>query len=219
MEQINESQQPQGTRASWFKRYGYSLIVLAICVAMGAYIYAKQVKADTLPVQGQGTEFSYEDTAGNQVSLSNTNGKARLLYFFFASCPDVCPPTTALMSKVQDELKSDGVFGNKVEFMSVTIDPTHDTTDVLKKYANTFDADPSGWKFLRGDEQATADLAKKYQLLVVKDQDGNYSHMNLIVLLDKKGQIRVWINVIDYIGQGEHNLQPSDMAKEIKSLL
>ncbi|BBI35126.1 SCO family protein [Cohnella abietis] len=207
----------QSKQQSWVKRYGFSLIVLCMCIVMGYFILAQQNKSEELPVLDQGAEFSYPDTDGNTVTLSNTDGKARLLYFFFANCPDVCPPTTALMSKVQDELKEDGVFGNKVEFLSVTIDPMHDTTDVLKKYAKMFDTDPSGWKFLRGDvEEEIAALAKKYGILVGKDPDGNYFHMNLIVLLDKKGQIRDLINANDYI---EGTKTPSDMAKMIKSLL
>ena len=211
--------EPAKPQRSWLKRYGFSLFVLGLCIVMGYYILMQQNKGDELPAQGQGAEFSYLDSDGNTVTLSGTNGKARLLYFFFATCPDVCPPTTALMSKVQDELKEDGVFGSEVEFLSVTIDPTHDTPEVLKDYAERFDTDPNGWKFLRGDEKETAELAEKYQILVTKDDKGNFGHMNLIVLLDKEGQIRDWISANDYFDEGENNLSPSDMAKKIKSVL
>ncbi|QMV40915.1 SCO family protein [Cohnella cholangitidis] len=203
----------------WIQRYGFSLIVLALCLVLGYFILAQQNKEGELPLQGQGAEFSYTDTNGENVTLANTNGKARLLYFFFANCPDVCPPTTFLMSQVQDELKEDGVFGDEVQFLSVTIDPNNDTTEALKDYAERFDADPKGWKFLRGDEKETAELARKYQILVTKDAQGNFGHMNLIVLLDKDGQIRDWISANDYIEEGGDNLSPSDMAKKIKSLL
>ncbi len=190
---------------------------------MGYYIIMQQNKSEadeTMPAQGLGAEFSFADSDGNTVTLSGTNGKTRLLYFFFASCPDVCPPTTALMSKVQDELKADGVFGSEVEFLSVTIDPDNDTPEVLKEYAERFDADPSGWKFLRGDDQKeTAALARKYQIDAGKNEDGSFYHMNLIVLLDKEGQMRDWISLNDYMDQGEDNLTPADMAKKIKSLL
>ncbi|WP_239618690.1 SCO family protein [Cohnella mopanensis] len=211
--------EPSRPQSSWLKRYGFSLLVLGLCIVLGYFILMQQNKKDELPMQGQGEEFSYTDMNGENVTLSGTNGKARLLYFFFANCPDVCPPTTFLMSQVQDELIEDGVFGDKVEFLSVTIDPTRDTPEVLKDYAKRFAADPKGWKFLRGDEQETADLARKYQILVTKDAEGNFGHMNLIVLLDKNGQIRDWISANDYIEEGADNLSPSDMAKKIKSLL
>lgn len=195
------------------------MVVLGLCLVMGYYILMQQNKKDELPVQGKGAEFSFTDSDGANVTLSGSNGKARLLYFFFASCPDVCPPTTFLMSQVQDVLKEDGVFGDKVEFLSVTIDPTHDTPEVLKDYAKRFNADPNGWKFLRGDEKGTADLAHKYEILVTKGDDGSFGHMNLIVLLDKEGQIRDYITLTDYLEQGAKNLTAKDMAKKIESLL
>lgn len=214
-----ESSQGKPPQRPWLRRYGFSMLVLGLCIVMGYFILMQQNQADELPVQGQGAEFAYADTEGNTVTLSGTNGKARLLYFFFASCPDVCPPTTAIMSKVQDELKTEGVFGNKVEFLSVTIDPIHDTPEVLKDYAKRYGTDPTGWKFLRGDEKDTFALAEKYEMMAGKDKDGNFFHSNLIVLLDKKGQIRDWISANDYFMEGENNLAPSDMAKKIKSLL
>ncbi|MFC4303857.1 SCO family protein [Cohnella boryungensis] len=207
------------TPKPWLRRYGFSLVLLVLCAVMGYFILQQNNKKDELPVQGQGAEFSYTDVNGENVTLSNTNGKARLLYFFFANCPDVCPPTTFLMSQVQDELKEDGVFGKEVEFLSVTIDPERDTAENLKEYASRFDADPEGWKFLRGEEQETAEMARKYQILVNKDDEGNFGHMNLIVLLDKDGQIRDWISANDYIEEGENRRSPSDMAKIIKSVL
>lgn len=219
MEQSGDQQMQPKQQRTFLQRYAFPLIVLALCAGMGVYLLLNQVKKPELPVLAQGTEFSYSDMNGETVTLSGTNGKVRLLYFFFANCPDVCPPTTFVMSQVQDELKKDGVFGDKVQFLSVTIDPSHDTSEVLKKYAERFHADPKGWKFLRGDEKATDELANKYLTDVGKDKDGNYWHMNLIILLDQDGQIRDLISANDYIEPGPKKLNPSDMVKQIKSLL
>ncbi len=220
---VVEPVKPDKPQKPWLQRYGFSLIVLALCVVMGYFILQQQNKKDELAVFGQGEEFSYTDMNGENVSLSGTNGKVRLLYFFFANCPDVCPPTTFVMSQVQDELKEEGLFGKEVQFLSVTIDPERDTPELLRDYAKRFDADPEGWKFLRGDEKETAALAEKYNILVQKDKDGNFGHMNLIVLLDKKGQIRDWISANDFIdleaGFNSDILSPSEMTKKIKSIL
>ncbi|MFC4597063.1 SCO family protein [Cohnella hongkongensis] len=205
----------------WLQRYGFSLVVLALCIVMGYFILEQQNKKDELPVQGPGVEFSYADMYGENVSLSGTNGKVRLLYFFFANCPDVCPPTTFVMSEVQDELMEQGLFGTEVQFLSVTIDPERDTPEMLQDYAKRFEADREGWKFLRGDEQETAALAREYGVFVQKDNEGNFGHMNVIVLLDKQGQIRDWISANDYIDleAGAEKLSPSELTRLIKSLL
>ena len=161
------------------------------------------------------------DTDGNTVTLSGTNGKAQASIFLLRELPGCVSAyygvNVASAGRVEGRRR---IRGRGAISLSVTIDPAHDTTDVLKDYANRFDTDPKGWKFLRGDEKETAALAEKYGISVYKDpKTGDFSHMNLIVLLDKDGQIREWINVNDYIEEGENNLSPSEMAKMIKSVL
>ena len=45
--------------------------------------------------------------------LQDMNGKVRLVYFFYSFCPDVCLPTTFLISQVQDALKKKDLLGTK----------------------------------------------------------------------------------------------------------
>jgi|GEM_PF-640814 len=212
--QDDRQAKPQG--ASKSKRYVFPLIVLAVCVALAAYLYWNQNAAAKYE---KGADFSYLDVDGNTVTLENTNGAVRLLYFFFSYCPDVCPPSTFILSQVQDELKKEGLFGDKVKFLQVTIDPERDTPERLKEYAAMYDADLTGWKFLRGDEKETAELAGKYKIMVIKDKDGNFGHSNLFVLLDKKGRIREWISANDFILYGEKNRPVSDLVNKIKALV
>lgn len=215
----------QEQNRTFLQRYTFPLVMLAICLALGGYLLYSQneanKKANELPVQEGGTDFSFTDTDGNEVTLQNTNGKARLLYFFFASCPDVCPPTTAILSQVQDKLKEEGLFGDRVEFLSVSVDPARDTTKVLKDYADTFDADLSGWKFLRGEEKETAEIAEKFGIGVFKNEDGSFTHSNSIVLLDENGKIRDWISGMEYIDPeaGDRKLKPEDMVAIVKKVL
>lgn len=198
-------------------KFLFPLIVLGICLVLAGYIFWSQYGSSKYP---QGADFSLTSMNGETVSLKSTNGDVRLLYFFFSYCPDVCPPTTYLLSQVQDELKKDGLFGSKVKFLSVTIDPTRDTPERLKEFSGQFEADESGWEFLRGeDEQATFDLAKQYQIFASKDADGNFGHSNLFVLLDKKGKIRDWISPNDYFMNGKDNKPISEIVEQIKALL
>lgn len=199
------------------RRYAFPLIVLAVCVVLGGYLWWSQSPASAK--YEKGADFSYLDVDGNTVTLENTNGAVRVLYFFFSYCPDVCPPTTFLLSQAQEELKKEGLFGDKVKFLSVTIDPERDTPERLREFAGMFDADLSGWKFLRGDEQETAELAGKYKVMVGKDKNGEFWHANLIVLLDKKGNIREWVSANDFILYGKDNRPLADLVNKIKALV
>lgn len=198
------------------RKYVFPLIVLGVCLALGGYLLYSQYGSSKYE---KGADFSYTDIEGNNVTLKNTNGKARVLYFFFSHCPDVCPPSTFLLSQVQEELKKEGLFGKEVQFLSVTIDPERDTPERLKEFGDSFEVDYSGWKFLRGDEKETAELARKYQVMVAKDAEGNFGHSNLFILLDKKGQIREWISANDYFMYGDKNLPLSDLVQRIKKVL
>ncbi|THF82624.1 SCO family protein [Cohnella fermenti] len=205
-------------KKSFGKRYAFPMILFGLCIIMAVFLLVSNNKDETkLADEGAATDFTYQDIDGNSVTMSDTNGKVRLVYFFYSNCPDVCPPTTFMMSQVQEMLKADGDFGTKAEFLSITIDPVRDTPEALRVFGDKFGADYTGWKFLRGDEAETAKLAEKYQLGVIKDNDGNFGHSNLIVVVDKKGRIR------DFISP-QANGSPSDMSaeelyKEMKSLM
>ena len=60
-------------------------------------------------------------------------GKRVIINFFFTTCTDICPLTTARMAVLQEKL-GDSV-GRDVEMYSITIDPEHDSPPVLKRYA------------------------------------------------------------------------------------
>src|SRR5690606_15686923 len=49
-----------------------------------------------------------------------------------------------------------GLFGDKVRFVSITMDPEYDTPEVLKDYGERMGADLSGWDFLSGSVTETA---------------------------------------------------------------
>ncbi|RUS46162.1 SCO family protein [Cohnella sp. AR92] len=194
------------------------MILFGLCIILAVFLLVNnnKDKNDTLTDKGAAADFTYNDIDGNPFTMSEQNGKVRLVYFFYSNCPDVCPPTTFMMSQVQNMLKDEGKFGDKVEFVSITIDPERDTPEALKKFFDKFNADYNGWKILRGDEKETAELARKYQLLVSKDEEGNFGHMNLIVLVDKKGRMR------DFISPQANNpsdTSPEQLYDEIKSLM
>ncbi|WP_084134862.1 SCO family protein [Paenibacillus harenae] len=181
------------------KKHSFKIAVLALCAAMGIYLFFTYAAApkQELPVMEAAPAFEMQNIDGQPVSLASTNGKARIVYFYFANCPDVCPPTTFLLSQVQDQLEAEGKLGSKAELISITFDPERDTPDVIRDFADRLDADFNGWHFLRGEETETLQLAKDFGVGVVKEEDGSFTHMNVISLVDQDGQIRKWINGSD----------------------
>ncbi len=74
-------------------------------------------------------------------------GKIVLISFMYTTCADICPLTTARIAQLEDKLGE--MVGRDIFFVSMTVDPEHDTPENLKAFASAFDAGP-GWLFLTG---------------------------------------------------------------------
>jgi protein SCO1/2 len=76
-------------------------------------------------------------------------GKTVAIEFIFTSCTTICPPLTATLRKVQQELGER--VGREIQLISVTVDPANDTSQRLKEFSDQFEAGP-GWSFVTGNQ-------------------------------------------------------------------
>jgi protein SCO1/2 len=116
---------------------------------------------------------------------------------------------TPMMSLVQDRLGGD--FGSKIAFASITVDPEHDTPEMLKLYAQMYGANVVGWSFLTGPPQVIADLTRRYGVFAAKDANGDIEHTFLTSIVDQGGMIRV-----QYLGV---RFDPEEFRRDLVSLL
>ncbi len=178
-------------------RFWFPGALVIMCLIIVIMIWKPFGPTSDLREFGLAPDFQLKDTEGTAVTLDNTAGKVRLFYFFFSYCPDVCPPTTAMLSKLQTELKARDIFADQTAIFSITFDPTRDTTEQLLNYSANYNVDYNGWSFLRGEEDYTMQLAKDFAVSVIKDKEGNFFHQNMFVLVDDNGQIRAWYDAND----------------------
>jgi protein SCO1/2 len=176
---------------AFIKRHWFTLAVAVLVLAIAAALAAKYGAGKSpYKVIKPAPNFQLSNIDGSPVTLTDTTGKVRLVYFYFSYCADVCPATTYMLSKVQDYLMEKGYWGNRTALYSITFDPVRDTPERLKQFSSQFVKDPSGWYFLRGEEAATKELARQYGVIVEKDKDGNFIHSNMVILVDKDNNIR-----------------------------
>lgn len=134
---------------------------------------------------------------GDTVSLSDLKGKIVVADFFFTRCPVVCPKMTNNMKRLQDAILNNSRAGSRepdfIHFVSFTVDPVHDSAEVLKKYADRHGIDPRNWWLLTGDKAQIYDLALEGMKLGINDTevDTAFIHPQKFVLLDKERVIRV----------------------------
>jgi protein SCO1/2 len=100
-------------------------------------------------------------------------GKVVALELIYTTCKYNCPLETARMVQVQ-KLLGDRM-GKDVFFYSITIDPEHDTPEVLKEYASKYRVGP-GWLFLTGKPADIKLISKRLgldKLPTGNDPDGH----------------------------------------------
>lgn len=138
---------------------------------------------------GKVPAFELTNQEGQKISDKSYLGKVYVVEFFFSTCPTICPKMNRNMVDIQNMFFGNPNFG----IASISIDPTHDTPQVLKDHAKLIGAKSSNWHFLTGDQQYIFDLANKgFNVYAGKNPKipGGFEHSGFFALIDKKGNIR-----------------------------
>lgn len=133
--------------------------------------------------------FSFTDQNGNTVTNKDYEGKVYVLEFFFTTCPTICPRMNRNLVQIQEEFKGFDNFG----VASFTINPEHDTVEVLKAYAENYKITNPNWHLMTGNEEQIYKLANEgFNLYTAKDDEaeGGFEHSGNFALIDKNGFIR-----------------------------
>jgi len=124
---------------------------------------------------------------GTLVSLPDelNDGRAVVLNFIFTTCTAICPVTSKVFSQLQSKL---GSYRNKVHLVSISIDPEHDTPEVLREYAKKFGAG-EGWQFYTGTQAAS--IAAQRAFNVYRGDKMDHAPVTLLRLSPDKPWIRI----------------------------
>lgn len=142
---------------------------------------------------------------GKQVSLNNDlKGKILIVDFFFTKCPDVCPKLTSNMLLLQKAFKKDTKseinYDTTMRFISITVDPAHDSVPALRAYADRFNANHDRWWFLTGNRAAIYNYARNELHVTMQPGDGgaeDFIHSQKMVLIDQDRYIRGYYDGLD----------------------
>jgi len=138
-------------------------------------------------------EFKLSASGGRTFTEDDLRGKTVLLFFGYASCPDVCPTTMAHLTEVLRRL---GDKARDVRIVFVSVDPHRDKPDVLQAYVDAFNRNAIG---LTGTESQIAALARRYRVAyqIEKPRPGDdpdvydVTHSRGIYIFDRHGKARL----------------------------
>ena len=129
-------------------------------------------------------------TQNNQViHLQDFRGKLVLLYFGYASCPDVCPTSLALLSSALKALSAEETA--QIQPIFISVDPERDNGTKLMDYARYFFPSFIG---VTGSEQEIQRTAMQYGAFYSKVKSNSamgytVDHSSNSYLLGKDGQL------------------------------
>ena len=117
------------------------------------------------------------------------SGRVWIADFVYTTCAGPCPMLSANMAGLQKRLPK------SVGLLSFTVDPDHDSPEVLTVYARKFGADPQRWFFVTGEKPALVKLFRDgFQIAVAESaaapEGQNVAHTTKFVLIDGDGKIR-----------------------------
>jgi protein SCO1/2 len=133
-------------------------------------------------------EFLLIDDRGKPVSVRDFRGRWLIVYFGFTQCPDLC---SAAMLTLSSALRSLGPDAERLQAAFVTIDPEHDTADVLTRYLANFG---SGIVGLTGTPAQIAAAAASFGAYARPAEQGgspaaSIMHSSTLYLLDPEGNL------------------------------
>lgn len=193
------------------------LIVLSAAVAGWWLSAARQPLA---PQLGNGTlieparqlaEFELVDAAGSRFGSDHLQGGWHLLFFGFASCPDVCPLTLATLHEASGKL-ADLPAAQRPRVVMISVDPARDDPARLAAYVQHFDPSFAG---ITGTREQLDGLARDFgvPILIGQPDAGGYytvDHGASLFLVDPRGRLRAILSA-------PH--EPAGIADSVRAVL
>ena len=156
-------------------------------------------------------DFAFTNQDGEHISLHQYRGKVLLVTFIYTRCPfpDFCPRMSSNFAEIDKQADADPSLASTY-LLSVSFDPEHDTSKVLRNYgfsvAHTHDAALfRRWEFAVPKKDDLPKIADFFAL-TVKPEGGMITHNLSTAVIGPDGKIVSWYHGGDW--------QVSDLIKD-----
>ena len=165
---------------------------------------------------GAAPDFRLTDQLGRSASAEDLRGRVVVVNFIYTSCRDTCPLLSLRMQALQERLREETLLGGRVQLLSFTVDPEHDTPEVLRPYAERSGADPQAWRFLTGSRHEVVPVIERgfFQAVVPiatpqavqtghpgggeAHEHAEVMHSNRFILIDRQGRMRALYDGLEF---------------------
>ncbi len=165
-----------------------------------------------LPVLAELPAIDLVRSDGETVTGADLAGTPWVADFVFTRCVTSCPILTSRMQGIGDDLTE----GEDFRRVSITVDPAHDTPEVLAEYQARRKL-PESWWWLTGEPEAVLTLTREGFLLGVEENPGNERdpilHSTRLVLVDRENRVRGYYDALE---EGELTRLERDLARLVR---
>ena len=191
------------------------VVLFFVAAAVAAVALAAALASITAALRGGGPRdvpvlfgdmpaFALQSQHGEPITRDDLRGKVWVASFVFTRCAGTCPMITSRKAELQQlrrQMIEQHEMWRDVRLVSFSVDPGHDTPEVLRGYADRYEADGEHWFFLTGDREVIWALIRDGFRLSVEDAPDNPQmpilHSEQFVLVDREGQVRGYYDAFD----------------------
>lgn len=135
--------------------------------------------------------FTFQTQDGKPFTEKDVLNKVYVAYYFFTTCPGICPKMNNNMKLVYNEFKNEKDF----LILSHTCNPKTDTVAQLKKYSDSLGVDTKKWIFLTGRKDSLYNMARVSYTIDdpannLKSIDDDFMHTQFWALVDRNGDVK-----------------------------
>ena len=191
-----------------------SLLLVIFWLVLDYFYFSKLNNQNKVNLESQqaaiGGSFTLVGKGGQQYNNDSFKGKPLLIFFGFASCPDICPYGLTMISSVLDEMGEDS---QEINAVFVSLDPERDDYKKVSEFATIFHEEIIG---LSGSQDQVDKIALAWRVykkkVVLEDSDLGYTidHSAFIYLMDKNGK---------YYTHFPHNVDAEEILKELDNII
>ena len=191
-------------------------ITVTVAIGTDSFNLTNETGAKTASTSSSATveiggPFTLVDHNGKTVTDADFQGRYKLIFFGYTSCPDVCPTALGGVSEMLDII---GKKSEQIVPLFISVDPKRDTVDVLQEYVTNFHPNIVG---LTGSKEQIDSVTRAYRSFYSIEDDGDsngefysVSHSSYLYLMGPDGK---------FITVFGHNRSPEDMAKSISEII
>ncbi|HIH2763555.1 MAG TPA: SCO family protein [Candidatus Azoamicus sp.] len=129
------------------------------------------------------------DKNGKNLKIKDLSGRVQVFSMIYTNCKTICPIIIANMKAIEKLVLINGI--KDISFSLVSLDPDRDSIETLNKYFHEKKMNSISWNLYKSSKNETLRLSLAVGIKYKKEKNNEYTHSNLIIILDKHGVIKM----------------------------